>query len=155
MRNANVNFAKRPTLMRGSRRWATEEQKQRRSDGEPVCGLAWRLTMAAAGRADKSEGGHANTSGQCWFLCRGGWWSRGWAAWMFCTQSGPEVDEMLLYLRKLALGDVTKIPQTSYVNLFTWSINTLGWTLEIFLESYVQYWLCWYQYQPISKYTDI
>lgn len=61
--------------------------------------LARWLTMAAAAvRADKGEGGHANNLGQRVFLWLGGWWSRGWAAWMFGTQSGPEVVGMLFQL---------------------------------------------------------
>lgn len=70
MQNANVNFANRPTLMPGSPRSAEEEQKQRRTDGVPVCGFGWWLTMAtpAAVRADKNGGGGANNLGQCVFL---------------------------------------------------------------------------------------
>lgn len=68
MQNANVNFANRPTLMPGSPRSAKEEQKQRRTDGVPVCGFGWWLTMAAAAvRADKNGGGRANNLGQCVF----------------------------------------------------------------------------------------
>lgn len=119
MQNANVNFAKRPTLMRGSPRWAAEEQKQRRSDGEPVCGLALWLTMAAvaaaaAVRADKSEGGHANNLGQCVFLFTGGADDQ-WVALLGC--SAHKVASRLprcslswnhSHLRKSALRDVTK-----------------------------------------------